>query len=171
MESIQVENYICSETAVPKRHIVRSDGALYVALLALVMGIILCGNAVSARWDLPRFYVQLVLYAILIGIGYLVYRFCLVSFQYTLTTRMLTVNRVVGKKVRPEANVHLSDIVSVRPFAEAGEMKRPRSVFTGRKRDSLAVTVAAGGQRYTLLLSPTDGFLEKLKAQWKIERK
>ncbi|MEG1524306.1 MAG: hypothetical protein RRZ24_00490 [Clostridia bacterium] len=172
MEEVYVEDFICSEKIAPKRKFIRSDGALYAVLLIAVIGIIVAGNTLSVVWMLPRFYVQLTLYIILLGMGYLVYRFCLVIYGYTLTNRMLVVDRIIGKKVRSDENVHLSDIVSIRPLEKAdGELGKCRALYLGRRREALAVTVCTRGRRYTILISPSEAFAGKLIKQWKIERK
>lgn len=167
-----VENHVMIEKVAPKRRFVRSDGALYALMLALVFGVIVLGNALNTRWGLPRLFVQLGLYAVLLALGYWVYRRCLVTFRYALTNRMLSIDRIVGKKIRGDENIHLSDIVAVRPFAgmqdEPGKLRR---LYVDKKRDALAVTVLAGGKRYTVLMSPSEEFAGKLMTQWKIARK
>ena len=167
MENTVVETYLASDTAAPKRSFLRSDGALYVVLLAAVIGIIMLGNFLSALWELPRFYVQLTLYALLIALGYAVYRCCLVSFRYVLTDRMLSVSRVVGKKVRPEANLHLSDIVSIRPLSPDTETEKRIVLSPVGKGDRIAVTCSVAGTRRTLILAPSEAFYDALIAQWR----
>lgn len=171
MEHYVVEDYICSEKAVPKRRILRSDVSLYVALLVAAIGIIMAGNALSVQLNLPRFFVELTLYAILFIMGYLVYRYCLTVYCYTLTSRMLGIDRMVGKKIRADEYVHLSDIISIHPVEEAGELGKCRALYTGKKSNAMAVTVSAAGRRYTILMSPSDDFAGKLVQQWKTERK
>ena len=165
----RVENLVFLERAEPKRRFVRSDGALYVLLLIFVLGVILLGNRLAERLDWPRFYVQISLYVLLLAAGYWIYRTQLTAFRYMVTDRMLTVTRLVGKKERADAHVHLSDIKSIKPYAqlsEADEGKRLR-LYTGRRADSVAVTVAEGGTKRILLLSLTGENRGKLIAAWK----
>jgi hypothetical protein len=172
MEEYPVENLVCSEKVMPKRRFLRSDGALYVVLLICVFAIILTGNALSAAWDLPRFYVQVTLYAILICIGYVVYRKCLLAFRYALTDRMLCVDRLVGKKEKFDECVHLSDITSIRPMgAETSDPGKYRALYTGSRKQAMAVTACTAGRKTTLLISPSEEFAGKLMEQWKIARK
>ncbi len=172
MEASAVENHVMMEKAAPRRQFVRSDGALYVLMLVLVIGVIVAGNALSALWGLPRLYVQLALYAVLIAVGYWVYRRCLVVFRYSLTDRMLTIDRIVGKKMRNDENVHLCDIVALRPFDGTNrDTGKLRWLYVNRRRDTLAVTVSTGGRRFTILMSPSEEFAGKLLAQWKTARK
>lgn len=165
----QVEDFVFSETAAPKRRVLRTDGALYLALLAAVIVVIMLGYRLSAAWALPRFYVQLALYAVLLGLGYLAYRKCLVSFRYTLTDRMLRVERVVGKKARPDAHIHLLDILSVRPYSELNEdvAGKLETACVGGRRDALAVTYDLAGKKHTILLSLSEENRRKLVQQWK----
>lgn len=167
-----IERHVALEKAVPKRRIVRSDGALYVLLLASVVLIIMAGNVLSSLWSIPRLPVQVALYAILLVIGYVVYRRCIVTFRYALTDRMLAVDRIVGRKERSEENVHLLDIVAIHPLQQArGALGKCRGLYVNSKRDALAVTVQAAGKRYTILMSPSEEFAGKLMAQWKTARK
>lgn len=170
MEKTIVETYLASETVSPKRRLLRSDGALYVVLLAAAIGIIMLGNTLSTLWDLPRFYIQLTLYAILIALGYAVYRCCLVSFRYVLTDRMFSVSHVVGNKVKPEANLHLSDIVSIRPFMPDAETEKRIVLAPVGIRERVAVTCSVAGTRRTLIIAPSKDFHEQLLSLWKQSR-
>lgn len=168
----RVENLIGTDRAEPKKRVLMTDGALYVVLLVAVIGMIVAGNAVSALLELPRILVQIVLYAILLTIGYLVYRYRLLAFRYVLTERMLYVERVVGQKTRSEAQAHLSDIESIRPFSEETEGAGKRlGLYTGARKDALALCVRENGVRRTLLISPSAEFAGKLTEQWKKQRK
>ncbi len=172
MENSVLQNHIMGEKAEPARRIIRSDGALYALLLLFTLGVIFLANAVSVLWNLPRLFVQLTLYLILFGLGYFVYRRYLVCFYYMLTDRMFTVDRIVGKKRRSDESVHLSDIVSIRPFRDApGDLGKLRKLYVNNKRDTLALTVVAAGKRFTLLISPSQEFAGKLIEQWKTARK
>lgn len=166
-----MEDHICMEKAEPRRRFIRSDGVLYVLLLAAVVVIIMAGYRLSAAWNLPRALVQLTLYALLVGLGYLVYRKCLLTFRYTLTDRMLRVDQLVGKKEKPCEAVHLSDIVSVKADGAGEETGKLRSLYQGSRKEALAVTVQERTRRITLLISPSEGFRKKFIEQWKTARK
>ncbi len=171
MEAENVQTYICMERSEPKRRILRSDGALYLAVLAGVLAVIIGANALSSRYQWPRLFVQLTLYVVLLAVMYVIYRCCMLSFRYTLTDRMLSVERLVGKKCKPEESVHLRDVVAICPVAEAtAALQAPRGVYTGRRRDTLAVTVCEPKRTFTLLISPTNEFADKLIKQWKRNR-
>ena len=172
MENSVVQNHVMGEKVEPARRFIRSDGALYALLLLLTLGVITAANALNALWALPRLAVQLTLYLILFGLGYFVYRRYLVCFYYTLTDRMFSVDRIVGKKRRGDESVHLADVVAIRPYPQAqGDLGKLRKLYVDNKGKTLALTVVAAGKRFTLLISPSQEFAGKLIAQWKTVRK
>ncbi len=172
MEEYPIQNLIAQYDAVPKRRVLRSDGALYVVLLAVVIGVILTGNALMARFDWPRAIVQISLYLVLFVLALIVYRRCLVSYRYTLTDRMLSVSRIVGRKERAEASVRLSDVTRVCDVSALGEPSgRKQALYVNARRDAVAVCARTKAGEVTLLLSPDEAFREHLNAQWKIARK
>ena len=167
----RIETLICTDMAEPKKRILTSDGALYVVLLIAVIGIIVAGNALSAWLDLPRLIVQIVLYAVLLVIGYLVYRYRLLAFRYVLTERMLYVERAVGRKRKNEEQTHLSSIELLRPYSEADAAGKLLKLYTGRQSDALMLRTREGGLLRTILISPSEEFRSKLTELWKNQRK
>lgn len=165
----RVENLIMLERAEPKKRILASTGALYAALLIGVILVIVLGNDISARFHWPRIIVQLLLYGLLAALGYLIYRFRLTSFRYTLTERMLRIDRIVGVREVSQQRVRLADIRSIRRVskhspAAGGRVSR---LYIGRKRDALALSYRADGGAGTLLLSPSEEFCDQLVQAWK----
>ena len=69
MDENDMHILICMENAAPKPRIIRSAGALYVILLLLVVGVIAAANALNERLSIPRGYVQIALYAVLLFAG------------------------------------------------------------------------------------------------------
>mgnify|MGYP001370377981 CR=1 FL=1 len=172
MEENNVHSLIGTETVEPKRRPIRSLGALYVVLLALVVGVIAAGNALSAHWSVPRIYIQLTMYAVLLALGWYVYRYYLTSFRYTLTDRLFAIERVVGKKQRADECIRLSDITRMQPFdRESTQGAKVKNLTARAKKDSLAVTVRDAKGTRVLLVSPGEELTEKLSAQWKVARK
>jgi len=172
MEENNVHSLIGTETVEPKRRPIRSLGALYIVLLVLVVGIIAAGNALSAHWDVPRIYIQLTMYAILLALGWYVYRYYLTSFRYTLTDRLFAIERIVGKKQRADECVRLSDITRMESFErDAAQGAKVKRLTALAKKDSLAVTVRDAKGTRILLISPGEELKEKLAAQWKVARK
>lgn len=163
----RVDHFICMYRTEPKRRVLASDGALYVALLLAVIAIIMLANALSMRYDWPRALVQISLYALLLICGYLVYRFRLLVFRYTLTERVLSVERIVGQKIRREMRLHLKDIESIRPCREDEPTGRRSALHTGRLRDAWTLRLCVNGERRAAIISPSEEFAGKLLEQWK----
>ena len=113
-----VNEELYSETVEPAKRIIRSDVALYVLVVVVVFAAILLVSALIVLLGLPEFVSQLALFAALLVFGWRLYRVRLLSYRYTLTERMLSVDRIVGRKQRPELAVHLSDITHIRPAAQ-----------------------------------------------------
>jgi hypothetical protein len=172
MEENQVHSFIAMEVVESKRGPIRSAGVLYAVLLLLVLGIIAAGNALSAVWPVPRVFVQITLYILLLVIGWYVYRYLLTSFRYTLTDRVFAVERVVGKKERADVGVHLVDIIQIIPAIQINDLEgKSRNLSARSKKDSVAVVIRAQTGNRIFIVSPSAEFLEQLKAQWKIARK
>lgn len=172
MEESQVHSFIGMEVVEPKRGPIRSAGALYAVLLLLVVGVIVAGNALSANWSVPRVFVQVTLYVLLLVIGWYVYRYFLTAFRYTLTDRVFSVERVVGKRERADVGVHLADIVKIVPAVRLDGTEGKRKNLSARpKKDSVAVVIRARAGSRVFIVSPSEEFLEKLTTQWKLARK
>ncbi len=172
MEENNVHSLIGTETVEPQRRPIRSLGALYVVMLVLVVGVIAAGNLLSAHWDVPRIFIQLTMYAILLALGWYVYRFYLTSFRYTLTDRMFAIERIVGRKQRADECVRLGEITRIQPFdGEKTEGVKVKNLSARAKKSSLAVTVRDAKGTRILLISPGDEFAGQLADQWKTARK
>jgi hypothetical protein len=172
MEENNVHSLIATETVEPQRRPIRSLGALYIVMLVLVVGVIAAGNALSTIWDVPRIYIQLTMYAILLALGWYVYRFYLTSFRYTLTDRLFAVERVVGKKQRADECVRLSDVTRIQSFdRENARNVKVKNLSVRPKKDSLAVTIRDAKGTRILLVSPGEELATRIATQWKTERK
>lgn len=163
----RIEDYICMDRAEPQKGFLSSGGALYAALLLAVIGAIMLSNALSARWNWPRAIVQITLYVLLLILAWLVYRYRLLTFRYVLTTRTLSIDRLVGGKIKHDLSLRLSDIESIRPCAEDRGSGKRLSLYTGKARDALALRICENGTRRTLIVSPSEEFRGKLIEQWK----
>ena len=73
-----------TERVEPKRRYIRSDGALYVLLLLGAFGVIFLSRVLANRLSIHTLYVQIGLYALLLGTGYAIYRVRLVDYVYEL---------------------------------------------------------------------------------------
>ena len=166
------EKAVYSEISEPERKLIRSDGALYIILLLLVFAVIFAGNYLQNLLGIPRLFIQVGLYILLCIFAVVLYRKRLRFFRYTLTDRMLSTSRLVGKKERPEAQAHLSDITCICAYKELTEIPKHFSkCFHGKKEDSLAVLYKTSGGVQGMLLSPSAKMRDALLAAWKAARK
>ena len=106
---------------------------------------------------------------ILFAAAVFVYRRYLVEYRYILTDRMISIDQVVGKKIRNAELLHLSDILSITE-GEWGQRGVRRLASYGRDR-YLSLIVQNAGKKYEVLISPTSFLEEKLLETWKTAKK
>lgn len=167
----RVDDFIGMYRTEPRKRFLASDGALYVVLLLAVIAAILLTNTLSARYDWPRALVQVSLYALLLLCAYLIYRFRLLAFRYTLTLRALSIERIVGQKTRREMRLPLRDIESIRPCREDAPTGKHGALYTGPRREAWTVRLKTDGVQRVLVISPSEEFAGKLLEQWKSLKK
>lgn len=145
-----------TELCVPQKRILRSDGALYLVLLGGVILVILLANYICKKTSFPSLPVHAVLYAVLLGIGYLVYRKRLVSYRYLLFDDAFEAYRVVGTREKLLAAISLNRITSMGAFAPS-DAKNDARAFVGKRDAALCIryTDEAGVLR-ALCISPTE---------------
>lgn len=160
------------ETAEPPRRWIRSDVVLYVLVLIGVCAAIFYLSALVVVLELPLVVSQAALFVLLLVFGYLLYRKRLIRYRYTVTARMLSVDRLVGRRERPELSVHLTDITAIRayPTLEDKRLKCER-LYLGKKANATAVVYRAGSGSAMLLLSLSPDMKGKLIEQWKNARR
>ncbi len=159
---------VYQERNAPKKAVVRSDGALYVLLLLLVFGAIALSYVLSKQFGINRLYVQLGLYALLLIVGYAVYRIRLIDYIYTLTKTDLIVTQAVGSKQKELAAVPLRAIERFGAY-EKTDAKPAQRTYRGGKEKTTAVWYTDAGERYVLLLNATDALKEKLSEAIHVE--
>ena len=144
-----------TERNAPKRLIVRSDGALYVLLLIGTLGAIGLAYTLSKQFGIKRLYVQLGLYAVLLTVGYAIYRLRLIDYLYELTDTEFRVRQAVGAKEKPIVTVPLSAITEVGPYRASDAQSEPRT-YRGAKKNTTAVWFTAEGKTHVVCLNPSD---------------
>lgn len=170
MEEV-VQNYIYYDEIEPKKRIIRNDVIFFVVLLLAVLGSMFLASFLQAYFGWSMVIVQLSLYAILAVLIILLYRYRLLSYGYLLTERMFSVSKIVGKKIRPDQSMHLSDIRRICGYNELkGDEGKKYSTFHGKREDTTALCCRVNGTSYVLLISPTEEMKEKLLDQWKKAR-
>lgn len=165
----RIEDLIRMERSEPRRYLPIADGTLYALVLASVVFAIVLSYDLSDRFHFPRVYAQLALYGFLGLIGYWVYRCRLLAFRYTLTNRSLTIERLVGRKIRQEAEIRLSDILAIE-CTEPQTKNGAKRLHAATGRDVRTLIVLDGEIRKTLILSFSDDFLKELNQQWETNR-
>jgi hypothetical protein len=155
------KHIVHTERVEPKRRLIRSDGALYVVLLLGVFAAIFLSRVLANALGINTLLVQIVLYALLLGTGYAIYRMRLVDYLYELYDTELRVVQAVGVKRKPLISVPLDAVEKVGPF-EKSDAKPEVRAFRGAKENTTAVWFIREGQRFVLCLNASDALKEKL---------
>ena len=152
---------VYTERNAPKRVVIRSDGALYAVLLLGTFLMIALAHWLASRFGVNRLYVQIGLYATLLGIGYLIYRTRLIDYVYELTDDALIVKQAVGNRRKQIVSVPYSSIREVGPFRKIDAKREPRT-FHGAIAQTTAVRFERDGETYVVFLRASDTLKEKL---------
>ncbi len=150
-----------TERVEPKRRFIRSDGALYVVLLLGVFAAIFLSRVLANALGINTLLVQIVLYAVLLGTGYAIYRMRLVDYLYELYDTEFRVLQAVGAKQKMLVSVPLDSVTKVGPFGKTGAKPEIRT-FRGAREQTTAVWFTRDGQAYVLCLNASDTLREKL---------
>lgn len=147
-----------TEVVSPKRRLIRSDGAFFALLCCGAFLIITLGNGIISLLGATALYVQIAMYTLLLGGGYLVYRFRLQQMRYTLTDKGFYAAFVTGKGERPAAEAALEDIFFAGPYDEERLKKEgcgcgPR-IWVGKKEETLMLLYKEKGKTRALCISP-----------------
>ena len=127
-----------TERTEPKRGIVRTDGALYVLLLLGTFTAIFLARLLADRLGVNKLYVQIGLYAILLGTGYWIYRTRLVDYLYELYDTDLRITQIVGKKRKLLVTVPLETVTEVGTYRKT-DAKNDQHTFHGAREKTTAV--------------------------------
>ncbi len=150
-----------TERVEPKRRYIRSDGALYVLLLLGAFGVIFLSRVLANRLSIHTLYVQIGLYALLLGTGYAIYRVRLVDYVYELYDTELRVLQAVGAKQKPLVSVPLDAVTKVGPY-EKTDVKAEIRTFRGAREQTTAVWFTREGQQFVVCLNASDALKTKL---------
>ena len=166
MEENTVQTLVAFEIAQPQKRLNRSAGAVYFLLTALVLTVISVANFAATHWQIPREWVQLPLYAILIAASILVYRRHYVCYRYTLTDQTFAVDQIAGNRERTIAAIDLSEIDGI-PADHKDGRTAMRTIYASvlPKRKSARLTARLDGRETVLYISPSEDFFTTLQAQ------
>lgn len=169
MEESDVLTLIAMETAEPKRKLNRSAGAVYVVLIALIVGTIALANLLYTRWQIPRYAVQPPIYALTAIFGIYAYRRHYLSYRYTLTDRMFAIERIAGGGERTIAAATLDEIADIVPYRH--DIRRKGMISASvlpRRKSTMVIIKEENGRERAYCISPGEAFLMKLTAQWRL---
>lgn len=113
MEENAFVNLLAMETAAPKWRITRSAGAIYLALIISVIGIISLGNMLYQYWQIPRLITQPILYSMTVACAFFLHQRHFICFRYTLTDEMLAIEQIGGNQEKTIAAIQLSAIKEI----------------------------------------------------------
>ena len=168
MEENTVVNLLAIETIAPKWRIARSAGAVYVMLIALMIGCISIGNLLYNSFQIPRHLTQPILYALIAICGFSLYRRHFISYRYTLTEDQFAIEEVGGRIEKTIAVLAIDDILAITPSHDntkpAGKIIR---ASLPPKETQTRITAAADGSEMTYIVSASEELIQKLTAQWK----
>ncbi len=150
-----------TERTEPKRGIVRTDGALYVLLLLGTFAAIFLSRLLANRFGVDKLYVQIGLYAVLLGTGYWIYRTRLVDYLYELYDTELRITQIVGKKQKQLLAVPIETVTEVGAFRKTDAKKDPR-MFHGAREKTTAVWYRKDGELRVVCMNASDALQRKL---------
>jgi len=168
MEENAVVNLLAIETATPKWRIARSAGAVYIMLIALIIGCISIGNLLYASWQIPRHITQPILYALIAVSCVLLYRRHYICYRYTLTDNVLALEETGGRIEKTLAVISLQDIHAINMNAKEIKINGNliRASLAPKETQTIIEAVHIGGKT-TYTISASEEFVNKLTAQWK----
>lgn len=165
MDANAVINLIAIEKAEPKRRIIRSAGAIYLALIVLVIGCISVGNLLYERFQIPRYVTQPILYALIAICGYYIYRRHYLSYRYTLTDEMLAIEKVGGSSERILAAIELNKIISIDSNAKQKQRKNGIYASLPPRKNRTWILALVDGKKMNCTISASKEFVSKLVEQ------
>lgn len=155
----------------PRRVLIKNDTVLFVVVALGSIGLGTGMSYLCMRFGLPYLWFSIMLYAFFGLVILWLYRSALVTYRFTVSERMLTAVRVIGKKVTPEVQVHLCDIVSVDRYTDRKTDGKVQKVGHGKKRGMLLVRYKTGKANSAAALAVSDGFAEELSKHIKQAKK
>jgi hypothetical protein len=157
----EMPHIVYTERSESKRRFVRTDGALYVLLLLGAFAVIVLSRVAANRFGISRLYLQVGMYALLLGAGYAVYRVRLVDYLYELYDTELRVLQAVGAKQKLLLSVPLGAVTEVGPYRKT-DAKAVQRVFHGARETATAVWFLRDGKPFVLCLSASETMRKKL---------
>ena len=166
MDENAVVNLLAIETAVPKRRIIRSAGAVYLALIVLMIACISIGNLLEANWQIPRLLTQPILYAMIAISGAFLYRRHFICFRYTLTDEQFAIEQTGGNREKTIAVIMISEIHTI---VKQTEQRRVRCKKVDASlpplKNATWIHMTTDGTETAYRISASDSFLNMMAQQ------
>ena len=168
MDENAIITLIAIETIAPKRRFTRSTGAIYIILIALIIGSMSAGNLLYERLFIPRYVTQPILYAVIAAVCYLVYRRNYLRYRYTLTTNTLAIEQIGGNEEKTLAAIDLAHILDIQQNPQKRK-NNAKTVFAYLPPVERITWVLANedGKETGYAISASEEFLDQLKKQWR----
>ena len=171
MDENAIITLIAIESVAPKRRFTRSTGAIYIILIALIIGSMSAGNLLYERFSIPRYVTQPILYTVIAVVGYLVYRRNYLRYRYTLTTNTLAIEQIGGSEEKTLAAIDLSCIHQIQHDTRK-ERTKTRTVYAylPPRKSITWVLENEDGKETRYAISASSEFLDQLNAQWQLAK-
>ena len=166
MDESNIVDLIAMETVAPKRRIIRSEGAIYIALILLIIGSISLGNLLYDRLSISRYITQPILYIIFAVCGYLLYKRHYISYRYTLTNEELAIERI-GNTEKTIAAIPLCDIMLIQKTSFERRLVG-RTVYAALPtvKNTIHLKARIDGNEICYIIGPSDDFMQQLQTTW-----
>jgi hypothetical protein len=166
MDENAMVNLLAIETVKPKRRMIRSSGAVYLALLVLMIGCISVGNLLYASVQIPRFITQPILYALIAICGVILYRWHFICFRYTLTDEQFAIEQVGGNREKIIAVMMICDIRNIATHDEAKNLSGKKvDSSLPPKQNATWICATVDGVETAYRISASEAFLTTMRQQ------
>ena len=171
MDENAIITLVAMETIAPKRRITRSAGAIYIALILLIIGCMSAGNLLDEKFFIPRYVTQPILYAMITTTGYFVYRRNYLRYRYTLTTKTLAIEQIGGNEEKTLAAIDLSNIrlIQHHTLKQRSNLRTVYAYLLPRKNITW-VLANEDGKETRYAISASEEFLDQLNEQWRLAK-
>ena len=159
-------NLLAIETAKPKRRVIRSGGAVYLALIVLMIGCISTGNLLYASFQIPRYLTQPILYTLIAICGFILYRRHFICFRYTLTDEQFAIEQVGGNREKIIAAMMICDIHRIISQSEARQLNGKKvDTSLPPKQNATWICATVDGVETAYRISASEAFLTTMRQQ------
>ena len=171
MDENAIITLIAIETIAPKRRFTRSTGAVYIILIALIIGSMSVGNLLYERFLIPRYVTQPILYAVIAAVCYFVYRRNYLRYLYTLTTNTLAIEQIGGSEEKTLAAIDLSCTRQIQHDTRK-ERSKGKTVYAylPPRKNITWVLANENGKETQYAISASNEFLDQLDEQWRLAK-